>query len=140
MPSDAGPHVNGERPRAVALAALGTATVWAWFASGVRPFTLPAEVLTFVPGFIVLVITLRPRAEPDVVVGRTGRWVPWVALLAAFTALELSELFSQPRSAHPTLSSLTNTLLDSRPSRFIGYAVWLALGWLLVRDLRKRHE
>jgi hypothetical protein len=140
MPSDAGRRVNGERRRVLALTALATATVWAWFASGVRTFTRPAEVLTFVPGFIVLVLTLRPRAEPEVVTGRTGRRVPWVALAAAFTALELSELFSQPRSAHPTLSSLTNTLLDTHPSRFIGYAVWLALGWLLVRDLRKRRE
>ena len=54
--------------------------------------------------------------------------MPWVALAAAFCALELTELFSQPRSANPTLSSLTNTLLDSHPSKFVGYAGWLALG------------
>jgi hypothetical protein len=139
-PPPQGRTVIGERRRTLARSALAAAIVWAWFASGVRPFTVPAEVLTFVPGFLVLVLTLRPGAKPDAVVGRTGRWLPWAALALAFGALELSELFSKPRSAHPTLSSLTNTLLDTHPSRFVGYAVWLALGWLLVRDLHKRHE
>ncbi len=118
---------------------LALAVVWSWFASGVRTFTRPAEVLTFVPALAVLVLTLRPRARytPSLALGRP-RWhtlLPWAAALALVVGWELSELFSQPRSGHPTLSSITNTLLSTHPSRFLGFLAWLVLGWLMVRDL-----
>lgn len=140
-------HVD--RRHHLALPAVAAVLGWAWFASGVRPFTLPAEVLTFVPGFVVLVLTVRPRAQPYTPAERTGaarrplpvrQWLPWAALVVALGALELSELFSKPRSAHPTLSSLTNTLIDTHPSRWAAYTVWLGLGWLLVRDLHRRER
>ncbi len=122
-----------------AMVALVAAACWSWFASGVRTFTRPAEVLTFIPVLVVLVLTVRPkarfpagRAQP-----RQG-WrtlLPWVAAAAALVGWELSELFSQPRQAHPTLSSITNDLLSTHPSRSLGFLAWLLLGWLLVRDL-----
>ena len=143
----------GQSRRRWAIAAgVAVAGVWVWFASGVRPFTVPAEVLTFAPGLLVLLVTLRRRAEPStpaVVAGdraalsgwkRSSSWLPWIFVVAALCALELTELFAQPRSAHPTLSSLTNTVLDNHPGRFVGYAIWLALGWALIRDLRDRHK
>ncbi len=115
------------------------ALVWAWFASGVRTFTRPAEVLTFIPGLIVLLLTVRPGARPRAMLvadrPKPLSWLPWLALLGAGLALELTELFAQPRSDHPTLSSLTNTVLETHPVRFVGYLGWLAAGWLLVRDL-----
>jgi hypothetical protein len=131
------------RRRALVIIALGGAVAWSWFASGVRTFTHPAEVLTFIPGAAVLLITLLPSSrlpEPGVARARYRRWsvLPWVALVAAIVGWELFQLFSQPRSDHPTLSSMLNTLLSTHPSRFLGYLGWLALGWLLVRDLRTR--
>lgn len=145
--------MTGQGRRRPAIAAgVAVAVVWVWFASGVRPFTVPAEVLTFVPGLLVLLVTLRRRAEPsdpgvaaaDVAavrgLKRSTRWLPWIFVVAALCALELTELFAQPRSSHPTLSSVTNTLLGNHPGRFVGYAIWLALGWALIRDLRDRHE
>ncbi len=123
--------------------------MWAWFASGVRTFTRPAEVLTFVPGLLVLLLTVRfrvrSRSQRETANAMAGsdrgrgarRWLPWVGMAIAIGGLEMSELFSQPRQAHPTLSSLTNTILEPHPSRFVGYALWLLAGWLLVRDLRR---
>jgi hypothetical protein len=124
-------------PAAIAL--LVAAVCWSWFASGVRTFTHPAEVLTYLPILVVLALTLRPRAAPSGIrSGPRPTWrsvMPWVAAIALLVGWELSELFSQPRQAHPTLSSITNTLLSTHPSRFLGFLGWLALGWLMVRDL-----
>ena len=127
------------RPASIALVV--AAVVWSWFASGVRTFTHPAEVLTYLPILVVLALTLRPRAAPsgDRYEPRPT-WrsvVPWIAAVALLVGWELSELFSQPRQAHPTLSSITNTLLSTHPSRFLGFLGWLALGWLMVRDLSR---
>lgn len=128
------------------LAAFGAAVCWAWFASGVRTFTRPAEVLTFLPALAVLLLTLRPGARPHPVSHSTRNGyarrgvLPWVAAAAVLIGWELAELFSQPRGAHPTLSSITNALLSTHPSRFIGYLAWLVLGWMLVRDLGGRCE
>lgn len=130
----AGPAVSP-----VGLAALAAAACWAWFASGVRTFTRPAEVLTFIPALAVLLLTVRPSARFPA--GRTSprpgwrKLLPWVAAVAALVGWELSELFAKPRQAHPTLSSIINDLLSTHPSRFLGFLGWLVLGWLLVRDL-----
>jgi hypothetical protein len=127
-------------------AAVAVAVAWAWVGSGVRTFTRPAEVITFLPGLAVLALTLRPSAQLS---GRTGTsntragWrgaLAWVAVAAAVTGWELVQLFEQPRHLHPTLSSVFDSLLSTHPSRFIGYLAWLALGWLLVRDLGGRRE
>jgi len=133
------------RRRALLTAAGVGALLWAWFAGGARTFTRPAEVLTFLPGLAVLALTLRPSARSVRPVGKGGvtpfrRWgvLPWIGVLVAIVGWELAELFSQPRHTHPTISSLTNSLLSTHPSRSLGYLAWLAVGWLLVRDLGKR--
>lgn len=131
------------RRLALATAGIG-ALVWAWFGSGVRTFTRPAEVLTFLPGLAVLLLTLRPSASAagigTAALPPDRRWsvLPWVVVLAAIVGWELVELFSKPRSLHPTISSVMDSLLSTHPSRFVGYLVWLVLGWLLVRDLGRR--
>ena len=127
-----------------ATAGLAAAACWSWIASGVRTFTRPAEILTFIPAVLVLVLTLQPRARfTSGLALAPPAWrtvVPWVSALAAIVGWELSELFSKPRQAHPTLSSITNDLLSTHPSRFLGYLAWLLLGWLMVRDLGPRRE
>jgi hypothetical protein len=51
---------------------------------------------------------------------------------------ELSALVLQPdldttSSAHPTISALTDPLLTSHAGRSVALAVWVAVGWFLVR-------
>jgi hypothetical protein len=127
-----------------AIAGLAGAACWSWFASGVRTFTRPAEVLTFIPALAVLVLTLRPKARFTVpLAAPRSQWrtlLPWVAAVVVVVGWELSELFSQPRQGHPTLSSITNALLSTHPSRFLGFLAWLLLGWLLVGDLGPERE
>ena len=118
------------------------AVIWAWFASGVRTFTRPAEVLTAIPAAVVLLLTLRPSAQFAGDAKRGGfRWqgvTAWLVVLLDIVGWELAMLFSQPRKSHPTLSSILDSLLSTHPSRFLGYLIWLTLGWLLVRDLTRR--
>lgn len=130
------------RSTIVTVLASVLAAAWAWFASGVRTFTRPAEALTAVPALVVLLLTIRPAAQKA---GQGGqgryRWwgvAAWLAALLAIVGWELTMLFSQPRKSHPTLSSILDSLLSTHPSRFLGYLLWLTFGWLLVRDLTRR--
>jgi hypothetical protein len=62
----------------------------------------------------------------------------WGGLLVTGGLWELSALLQQPNLsadsyAHPTISSLTDPLLGSHPGRSLALALWLGLGWLVVR-------
>jgi hypothetical protein len=61
-----------------------------------------------------------------------GAWV-WAALGGAVALWELQAFLQHPRSAHPTVSSLTNDLLQSHVSRAGAMLVWLAAGVWLAR-------
>lgn len=124
------------RPKTAAVIAVFG--VYAWFASGVRTFTLPADVVIFTPALAVLTLTLRPSARrqqmgPGDRITRVGALL-WVIAAVAVTGWELTQLFAKPRRAHPTLSSLNDSLLSTHPTRFLGLALWLFLGWLMVRE------
>jgi hypothetical protein len=131
------------RADAALIFAVAGVLVWSWFASGVRTFTRPAEVLTFVPAFAVLLVTLWPRrraTRTDQPHRNAARYSAaglalWLTLLGAVLGWEMYQLFSKPRSHHPTISSLLNTVISTHPSRFAGYLLWLVAGGLLVRDL-----
>jgi hypothetical protein len=106
---------------------------FAWLAGGLGSFTWPAYVTTFAAAAAVLVFAaLRRRDRATVPLGRTGVAV-WTVWLAAVVGWELWALFSAPRSAHPTISSLLNEPLDSHPGRAAAVLVWLLLGWWLAR-------
>lgn len=62
----------------------------------------------------------------------------WGGTLLAGGLWELWSLARQPSLdvtswAHPTISALTDPLLASHPGRSLALAVWLLLGWYLVR-------
>ena len=115
---------------------LGAAAVlavgYAWVTTGLRPFTLPALVATLGGGLVVILLGSRlspPGAARDLV---GGAWL-WVALAAAAAVWELQAFLQHPRSAHPTVSSLTNDLLQSHVSRAGAMLAWLAAGVWLAR-------
>ncbi|MEY2571406.1 MAG: hypothetical protein QOE63_1756 [Acidimicrobiaceae bacterium] len=122
------------RPRPIAVVVVGLA--YAWFASGVRTFTQPAEVLTGVPIVLVAIALDRsPRGKRDTDDARPARWLAaWGGLALALTAWELGELKSLPRHDHPTMSSIGDAVLRSaRVVHALAFAVWLVLGWSLAR-------
>ena len=108
------------------------AVAYAWVATGLRPFTLPALVATLAGGVVVILVGGRltaPVVSPRPV---RGAWV-WPALGSAVAVWELQAFLQHPRSAHPTISSLTNNLMQNHVSRAGAMLVWLAVGIWLAR-------
>lgn len=105
---------------------------FAWLATGLQPFTLPALVATLGGGLVAIVA--GQRLAPPVAVRQSTRRVWWWAVLAGTAALwELQAFLQHPRSEHPTFSSLTNDLLRGHVPRAGAMLVWLAAGVWLAR-------
>jgi hypothetical protein len=106
---------------------------YAWAGGGLRSFTWPAMVSTSLGGLAVFVLAWRrPRSPATVRPSREGL-VAWTAWLTAATGWELWALSGQPRSTHPTISSLINILIETQPGRAVALLAWLVLGWSLAR-------
>ena len=121
----------------VGLSRLGTALAvagYAWVATGFRPFTLPALAATLVGGFAAMAVggRLPPAPAPTRTGPGGGAWV-WVVLAGAAGLWQLQAFVQHPRSEHPTISSLTNDLLQSHPSRAAAMVLWLVAGVWLAR-------
>jgi hypothetical protein len=112
---------------------------YAGLISATTPFTLPADVLVAVPiGAIALLVVLQLAHRTDPTQGGSRaplpcEWAPWAVALAVVAAWELASYFATPRSAHPTLSSMYDTLARWQAAKALVCLVWLALGWYLVR-------
>jgi hypothetical protein len=129
---------------------------YVWVASALEPFTWPARITIGVLGITVLALaghahrrrmtlrqwwlTWRAALRHDAADGRGHGRVAWRAatsvwggLILAVVIWELTALLSGPRFAHPTLSSITDSVLRYHPARFLAYLLWLALGIDLLR-------
>jgi hypothetical protein len=113
--------------------ALVAAAAYAWWASGLRPFTAPALLATMAAGVVAIVVGTRRRspAVPPTALG-PGLAV-WAVLLLALGAWELAAFLQHPRADHPTLSSIAGGLLEAHPARAAAFLLWLALGLDLAR-------
>jgi hypothetical protein len=114
--------------------AAAVAVAYAAVAGQFATFSRPAEVATFVPGLLAVIVALRTVQPGRAARGRrrTG-WAWWWLVAAAFTAVELLALFLGANHAHPTVSDLVNPWLGPTPTRAAAFALWLAFGWWLVR-------
>ena len=109
------------------------AGAYAWFTTGLRPFTLPPLVALLLGGGMAVMVgagLLPTRPHP---LSRPRHLEIWAALGAALTLWELASFLQHPRADHPTLSSLTNTLFQSHPARAVALLAWLATGAGLAR-------
>jgi hypothetical protein len=127
-------------------AALVVTAAYAWWVAGTTPFTVGADVATAIPlGVLVALALVQWRASrrggqslralrrldrPGRV---TGAIWPLPAVLAAALGFELYNLFSAPRSAHPTVSSLYDAASGTHAWKALFVLAWLALGWDLLR-------
>lgn len=127
-------HTRTGRPGTGALRAAGglAAVAYAWWAVGLAPFSAAATLAVVGAGVVAAAAGSRARrpARRTVALRQAG---PWIALAVAATTLQLASYLQQPRRDHPTLSSLTNALLDSHPARAAAFACWLALAAVLAR-------
>ena len=106
--------------------------MYAWVAAGLRPFTLPALIATLAGGLVVIVAGRRSSPPVGAPAPARGAWV-WLVLASAAAVWELQAFLQHPRSEHPTVSSLSNDLLQSHFPRAGAMVVWLAAGVWLAR-------
>jgi hypothetical protein len=113
---------------------VGVAIAYAWVAGHFTTFTRPAEVATFVPGLLAVIVALRtaPRSSAREARSRRG-WLGWWLVVIAVNAVELVSLLLGASHAHPTVSDLVNPWLLSTPSRAAAFALWLGFGYWLTR-------
>ena len=137
--------------RATAFALL--LVLYAWWASGVRPFSALGYVLLAVPSMVVVILlaagggfapheiraNARERAvRPDTSIATA--W-PWLAMLALAVALEIVGIALGGRSTTvPTLSTTLDHLLVTHVVRWLLYVAWLSVGATpLARLWQRRH-
>jgi len=109
----------------------GRALVWlvvcafAWWAVSLAPFPLVATVVALLAGVTAAAVGAHGRhgARPPAGSRHVG-W--WAALVAAAATVQLTAYLQHPRDDHPTISSLTNALLDSHAARAVAFVAWLA--------------
>jgi hypothetical protein len=111
----------------------GVATLaYAWWATGLAPFSAGATVAVVGAGAGAIVAGSRARRPgPRPVTLRQA--APWILMVLAAAAVQLVSYVQTPRDDHPTISSLTNALLDSQPARAAALVCWLALAVELAR-------
>ncbi|MGC1420355.1 MAG: hypothetical protein WA786_09610 [Acidimicrobiales bacterium] len=125
--------------------------VYAWWASGVAPFTTLAYVLVAVATACVaagygalgalspqrhdIARYYRLRAEDP----SFARWAPWMAVVMLALTLEIVGLALGGRSATvPTVSTMLDHLLLFHWSRAVLYFLWFSVGiWPIVRLSRR---
>ena len=111
---------------------------YAWWATTLRPFTLPALAAVVAAGLAAM--ALGARLVP---LGPTRRRLPgppaaWAGSAAALGLWELASFLQHPRAQHPTVSSLANGLFESHAARTVGLLGWLAGAAALAQIVRPR--
>jgi hypothetical protein len=125
-----------QRPRwLVALVVVGLAG-YSWVAAGLRPFTIPEEVMVAIPALLVFAAAWRPTREPPPVRWSGVSVALWLGLVVIAVGWELLAYFSSPRHDHPTLSVIADEIMSVHPGRALLFLLWLVLGWLFVRSPR----
>lgn len=118
---------------ALRLAATAGVLVYAWWATGLPPFSAGATVAVVGAGLGAMAIGHVRRQHEDARPAPAGV-IGWLVLLVALAGWELLAFFQHPRSEHPTLSSLTNAALGTHTGRALAFATWLvAASWLARR-------
>ena len=86
-------------------------------------------------GILVLAATSATalRTSPALPAISTPGLAGWAGLLAAIVAFQVANFVQSPRDTYPTVSSLINMVFDAHAVRAGGFAVWLAIGWYLLR-------
>lgn len=99
-------------------------------------FTIPAMALVSAGGLAIFgYAAWRARAAPTITRTRGVAIAAtvWTGWLAAVLGWELWQLAHGPRAAHPTISSLVDTVTQADPARSAAVLAWLAGGWWLAR-------
>jgi hypothetical protein len=128
------PDAAARRSRRAGGAVIALAVAYSWVAGHFTTFTGPAEVATFGPGLLGVIVAFRRPPGPGPRPGRSRRgWLDWWLIAIALTGVEVAALLLGAKHAHPTVSDLVNPWLLSTPGRALAFGLWLALGYWLSR-------
>lgn len=119
-----------DRRFAVVVAA-GAVGAYAWWATGLRPFTWPALLAVAAAGIVTILVGSRRRRPPFEL--PAGGALIWGIVFALLVGWELAAYLQQPRADHPTLSALADRVIGWRPARALAFLAWVALGADLSR-------
>lgn len=127
-------------PRTESLLAAAT-VAYAVAGSLTSPLSMASLVAVVVPVAEATAWTLarppRPRPQPPRrALRRTA--IAWAAMVVLAGTWELVAWLRQPAynvasTQHPTISVLLDPVTQAQPGRLLAWAVWLAVGWWLVR-------
>jgi hypothetical protein len=127
--------------RAIEEGLVGLIAGYSWWAAGLLPFSAPIDTAVAIPAGIAVALawgrnpTGWPADKPPLTWRAAAPWLGWIGLLVV---LETVNYFSSPRSDHPTLSSMADSLMGSHAGRAAVFAAWLALGWLFFCPRSKK--
>lgn len=123
------------------------AALYAWVATGVAPFTLPAYAMIAIASLVVVVLYVRGEtSRVDLAVRGAAPLAPssvapWLVVLVLAVALEGLGLALGGRSKQvPTLSTTLDHLLVTHPLRAVLFLLWLGVGVAPLRHLARRTE
>ncbi len=138
----------GQPRRWSTTAATGAMVVYAWWATGLVPFTGRAYLAVALPSLVLIVaygLVGGWGGTGSAVAGyyrqRTGEAtladaVPWLVILFAGLTVEAVGLLLGGRSPIvPTLSTTVDHLLVTHVGRFALFAIWLLIGFSAVDRL-----
>jgi hypothetical protein len=103
----------------------------AWYVTSLHPFSIAATVAVVGSGVGAIGIGRAWHRRADRVIPTDGLAV-WVVLASVLVAFELVQFAQHPRAAHPTLSSIVNTLLDAHVARTVAFTAWLVTAAVLA--------
>ncbi len=108
------------------------AIAYAWWVVSLPPFSGMATTVVLLSG-VGVILAGRARRDPARGAPAAPGTAAWSSLAAVAVAWEVLAYVQHPRSDYPTLSSLTNAVLDSQPARTAAFILWLMATLELAR-------
>jgi hypothetical protein len=130
-------HVAMVGARGQLVVAFAVLMAFGWWVTAQPPFSVAATVGVLISGATLIVLARlwrRQDAAPvsdDSAEANQRIWL-WVVLLVALLVWELISFLGHPREAHPTISSITDSMQAEHVFRWLFFGGWLAIGWSLA--------
>ena len=125
----------GHRMNVRRAATLAVLIAYAWCATALRPFTAAATVAVVGAGAAAMTWSAMHRpVQPRRGVRRPGI-VGWIVLFGILARLQGVAYWQHPRSEHPTLSSMTNDVLETHAAEALACTAWLVIAIRLATRL-----
>jgi hypothetical protein len=105
---------------------------YAWWVTSLPQFHTGTTVAVVGAGAVAIAWGLRRQTGPREP-ARADGLVVWALLAGALAAWQLLAYLREPRSEHPTLSSMADGALAASPVRALAFVGWLAVAAALAR-------